>query len=56
LLGKNSVSDKDFTFLFILLLSSNNDSFPSTGATNIDANNSSCSETRAIVIVFDLEI
>jgi hypothetical protein len=48
--------DKDFTFSFILLLLSDNDSFPNTGATNIDANNSNCSETRVIVIAFDLEV
>jgi hypothetical protein len=56
LFEKNSVSDKDFTFSFILLLLSDNDSFPNTGATNIDANNSNCNETRVIVIAFDLEV
>jgi len=56
LFEKNLVSDKDFTFSFILLLLSDNDLFPNTGATNIDANNSNCSETRVIVIAFDFEV
>jgi hypothetical protein len=56
LFEKNLVSDKDFTFSFILLLLSDNDLFPNTGATNIDVNNSNCSETRVIVIAFDFEV
>jgi hypothetical protein len=57
LLLKNSVTDKDFTFFFILLLLSillDSNSFPSTGATIIEANNTNCSEIADIVIVFIL--
>jgi hypothetical protein len=58
LLEKNSVSNEDFTFFSILLLllsTSYNDPFPSTGAMNIEANNNTnCSEIRVIVIVLIL--
>ena len=54
---KNSVSDMDFTVLFILLLLLSSDNpFPSTGAMDIEANSRSCNEIRVIVIVFTREV
>jgi hypothetical protein len=56
LLEKNSVSDKYFTFPFILLLLLSDNPFPRTGAINIEANSRNCNEIRVTVIVFILEV